>query len=182
MRNCFPKRPSGAPLHTLSKFYDVPIGLITPPPYFEAVNGFIFGRRRVAVARYRMICLVLLNSHLFPLPCWAGSAVPREKIDLSVIILASLLVYPMLGCRHCLLRHSNISRFYQVEGTYSYISTCEHLLVGGHYLLFLALSIKVVLQGHLFVDHFYFYFLFYYRFWPYYQILEVSIQHCNGCC
>ena len=21
----------------------------------------------------------------------------------------------------------------------------------------------------------------YYRFWPYYQILEVSIEHCNGC-
>ena len=39
-----------------------------------------------------MICLVLVNSHLFPLPCGAGSAVPREGFDLSVIILASLLV------------------------------------------------------------------------------------------
>ena len=56
------------------------------------------------VARYRMICLVLVNSHLFPLPCGAGSAVPREGFDLSVIILASLLVFPMLGCRHSLLR------------------------------------------------------------------------------
>ena len=45
----------------------------------------------MAVARYRMICLVLVNSHLFPLPCGAGSAVPREGFDLSVIILASLL-------------------------------------------------------------------------------------------
>ena len=62
------------------------------------------GRLRVAVARYRMICLVLVNSHLFPLPCGAGSAVPREGFDLSVIILASLLVFPMLGCRHSLLR------------------------------------------------------------------------------
>ena len=34
----------------------------------------------------------------------AGSAVPREGFDLSVIILASLLVFPMLGCRHSLLR------------------------------------------------------------------------------
>ena len=51
-----------------------------------------------------MICLVLVNSHLFPLPCGAGSAVPREGFDLSVIILASLLVFPMLGCRHSLLR------------------------------------------------------------------------------
>ena len=33
-----------------------------------------------------------------------GSAVPREGFDLSVIILASLLVFPMLGCRHFLLR------------------------------------------------------------------------------
>ena len=58
----------------------------------------------MAVARYRMICLVLVNSHLFPLQCGAGSAVPREGFDLSVIILASLLVFPMLGCRHSLLR------------------------------------------------------------------------------
>ena len=33
MRNYFPKRPSGAPLHTLSKLYDVPIGF-EPPPLF----------------------------------------------------------------------------------------------------------------------------------------------------
>ena len=108
----------------------------------------------VAVARYRMICLVLFNSHLFPLPCGAGSAVPREGFDLSVIILASLLVCRMLGCPHSLLLPSNISRFYQVECTFLNISTCEHLPIGGHYLVFLTLSIKVVLQGHLFVDHF----------------------------
>ena len=57
MRNCFPKRPSGAPLHTLSKLYDVPVGFVTPP-YFEAEYCIFCGRRRVAVARYRMICLV----------------------------------------------------------------------------------------------------------------------------
>ena len=32
MRNYFPERPSGAPLHTLSKLYDVPVGFVTPPP------------------------------------------------------------------------------------------------------------------------------------------------------
>ena len=58
----------------------------------------------MAVARYRMICHVLVNSHLFPLPCGTGSAVSREGFDLRVIILASLLVFPMLGCRHSLLR------------------------------------------------------------------------------
>ena len=54
--SCF-KRPSDAPLHTLSKLSDVPVGFVAPP-YFEAVYCFICGRRRVAVARYRMICLV----------------------------------------------------------------------------------------------------------------------------
>ena len=54
-------RPSGAPLHTLSKLYDVPVGFVHPPPlFFEAVYCFICGRRRVAVARYRIICLILL--------------------------------------------------------------------------------------------------------------------------
>ena len=28
----FPKRPSGAPYHTLSKLYDVPVGFEPPPP------------------------------------------------------------------------------------------------------------------------------------------------------
>ena len=46
------------PLHTLSKLYDVPVSF-APPPYFDAVYCFICCRRRVALARYRMICLVL---------------------------------------------------------------------------------------------------------------------------
>ena len=45
--------------------------------------------------------------YLFPLPCATGSAVPRE----GVIILASLLVFPMLGCRPSLLQNCNISSF-----------------------------------------------------------------------
>ena len=56
-----------------------------------------------------------------------------------------------------LFGHCSFNRMlstYQVECTFSNISTCEHLPVGGHYLVFLALSIEVVLQGHLFVDHF----------------------------
>ena len=63
MRNYFPKRPSGAPLHTLSKLYDVPVGFVTPPSYFEAEYCLFGGRRRVAVARYRMICLVLAQTN-----------------------------------------------------------------------------------------------------------------------
>ena len=48
MRNYFPKRPSGAPLHTLSKLYDVPVGFVTPPPilrlniaYFAVAEGWL---------------------------------------------------------------------------------------------------------------------------------------------
>ena len=79
----------------------------------------------VAVARYRMICLVLVNSHLFPLPCGAGSAVPREGFDLSVIILASLLVFSDVGLPSLFVTaQSNISCFCQVECTFSNISTC----------------------------------------------------------
>ena len=62
MRNYFQKRTSGAPLHTLSKLYDVPVGFVfLPGTSFEAVYCYICGRRRVAVARYRMICLVLIK-------------------------------------------------------------------------------------------------------------------------
>ena len=44
MRNYSPKRQSVAPLHTLSKLYDVPVGF-KPLPYFKAVYFFIYGRR-----------------------------------------------------------------------------------------------------------------------------------------
>ena len=47
--------------HTLSKLYDVPVGFVTPP-YFEAIYCLFCGRQRVAVARYRMICVVLSTS------------------------------------------------------------------------------------------------------------------------
>ena len=58
MRNNCPKWPSGALFNTLSKLYDVPVGFV--PSSFEAVYCFICGRQRVAVARYRMICLVFV--------------------------------------------------------------------------------------------------------------------------
>ena len=56
MRNYFPKRTSGAALHTLSKVYVAPIGFVSPS--FEAVYCYISGLRLVAAARYRVICLV----------------------------------------------------------------------------------------------------------------------------
>ena len=63
MRNYFPKRTSGAPLHTLSKLYDVPDGFVSSL-FLEVVYCYICGRRRVAVARYRMICLVLVSVNI----------------------------------------------------------------------------------------------------------------------
>ena len=41
-----------------------------PPPYFEAAYCFFCGHRRVVVARYRMICFVLIasNQNLLYLP------------------------------------------------------------------------------------------------------------------
>ena len=47
MRNYFPKRPSGAPLYTLSKLYDVPVGFVLPPilrlniAYFAVAEGWL---------------------------------------------------------------------------------------------------------------------------------------------
>ena len=58
MRNYFTKRSLGALLYTLSNLYDVPVGFVIRP-FFEAVYRFISGPRRVDVAQYRMICLVL---------------------------------------------------------------------------------------------------------------------------
>ena len=65
----------------------------------------------------KMDHIEIQSSHLelqyaFPLPCGAGSTVSREGFNLSVIILASLFVCPMLGCRHSLLRLSNNSKFF----------------------------------------------------------------------
>ena len=57
------QRPLGAALHIFPKLYDVPVGFLPPPPpHFEVVYSFICGCRRVAVARYRMICLALVHS------------------------------------------------------------------------------------------------------------------------
>ena len=48
MRDYFPKRPSGAPLHILSKLYDVPVGFVPPPlilmlniAYFAVAEGWL---------------------------------------------------------------------------------------------------------------------------------------------
>ena len=81
------------------------------------------------------------------MPCGAGSTVQGLTLILSVIILASLLVLSMLGCRHSLLLYSSISRFPLVVCTFLNIPTYAHLQV----LVLLAFTFRyrVVLQGHL---------------------------------
>ena len=50
MRNYFPKRTSGASLHTLSKLYDVPVGVVTPSPLL---------RQRIAIFAVAEVWLLL---------------------------------------------------------------------------------------------------------------------------
>ena len=57
----------------------------------------IYGRRRYIKIIYRRWGMMGTEYK-------TGNAVPREGFDLSVIILASLLVFAMLGCHHSLLR------------------------------------------------------------------------------
>ena len=40
IRNYFPKRTSGAPLHTLSKLYDVPVGFVSSPLLRQCIASF----------------------------------------------------------------------------------------------------------------------------------------------
>ena len=64
MRNYIPKRTSGEPLHTSSKLYDVHVGFVL---YYN-----ICGRRKVAVARNRILRLVLLTE-TYTQPSQAGN-------------------------------------------------------------------------------------------------------------
>ena len=56
MRNYFPKRPSGAPLHYMSKFKVIPlVGILFP---FVQVTCIICGHQRVVFIRHWIICIV----------------------------------------------------------------------------------------------------------------------------
>ena len=67
-KNCFAKRPSGAPPRTLSKLNDISVGFVSSSS-FETVCCFICGLRRVAVVRYRTICLVLVCASSMKIQC-----------------------------------------------------------------------------------------------------------------
>ena len=69
---------SGAPLHTLSTLYDVPVGFASPS--FEPMYCYICGRRRLAVAGYRMICLVLSDIGFMAYPSYNMSTNRGTKL------------------------------------------------------------------------------------------------------
>ena len=67
----FTKRPSGGPLHTLPKIYDVPFGFCpltltfgSIVLYLRSPNGCC-GRRRVVVTRHYMICRDIVISYMY---------------------------------------------------------------------------------------------------------------------
>ena len=89
MRNNFPKRPSGTPLHILSKLYNVPIDVVNHLS-FEAV--YFCGRRRMAVTQYRIICLFLeieLKS-IFQSDCYVYRASLRPSDRRKMFIMGGV--------------------------------------------------------------------------------------------
>ena len=76
---------AGAPLHTYSKLYDVPVGFVAPS-HPRKVYCFICGHRRVFVDRYRMICLVLYTYVIYDVrwnPMNFGSQGYRSRSTLA---------------------------------------------------------------------------------------------------
>ena len=112
----FSERAPGAPLHTLSKLYDFPVGFV--PPSFEAVYCYICGRRRVGVARY--LCLVLVNSNLFPLPCGAGIIARLSDVGLPSLFLWHLQYFIIFASRMHIFKHSYLCTFVS-RGTFQLI-------------------------------------------------------------
>ena len=78
MRYYFSKRSSDATLQTLSKLYDVPVGFVPPPLIFKAMYCFMCGRRRMTVARYRMICLLVKGPPQPPVDVEVDCAEPEQ--------------------------------------------------------------------------------------------------------
>ena len=82
---------------------------------------------------------------------------PKTQLYTNIRYYSPLIVFPMMDCRHFLLRHSKISRFTQVECKFSNIPTSAQLSVGCIALLVLVFTFRhrVVLQRHLlFIAHF----------------------------
>ena len=108
----------GAPLHTLSKLYDVPVNFVALPS-FGAVYCFICGRRRVAVAQYRMIYLVPVNSPLFPLTC-----VPAKGLTYCIIARLSDVCWAAVLCCGIAIFQGFLKRNAHLQ-TFLLVYTCQ---------------------------------------------------------
>ena len=75
-----------APIHSLSTLYMIfSLVLKQPPPPIEAVYCFICVRRRVAVARYQMISLVLASESFLSSRTSASSSSTINKVAKSTV-------------------------------------------------------------------------------------------------
>ena len=100
-------------IHTLSKSYDVPVGIVDPHPAFLQCTGtycFFCGSRNVVVARYGMICLVLLHPEVIP-----KTGISRIHVFILFSLIAAShasvfipLVYPWLLSKKNFLVHHHI--------------------------------------------------------------------------
>ena len=83
--------------------------VLYPPPYFEAEYCKLCGRRRVAVARYRMICLVLHIRCIRIRSKWQMNIINYELT--GIIIVFSIFLRTASFCCHddCALFENNYS-------------------------------------------------------------------------
>ena len=124
LRNYFPKRPSGALLHTLSKLYDVPVGFVTPPPFW----GWVLLILRSPKGGCCSISVDLSCSckfTLIPFAMWSRWCGSPRGVWLKCYYSCIIACFSDVGLPSLFFTAlSNISCFYQVECTISNISTC----------------------------------------------------------
>ena len=82
------------------KLYDVPVGIVTPPPSFEAVYCFICDHWRVAVDIWWLVLFVIKSSHQIELHCCKSQHIATYRaffltiqnlwcVDCSIIVDAN---------------------------------------------------------------------------------------------
>ena len=109
--------------------------LIQSPSMVETNQIFVIVELFHPTSGKTLISLCITNA-MCQIACGDDSSVPREGFILSVIISASLFVYRMFGCRHSLLRLSNISCFLKWNAhlrIFLLVNTCQS---GGYCLVF----------------------------------------------
>ena len=101
IRNYYPKRTSGAPLHTLSKLYDVPVGIIPLPllrqcmAIFAVAEGWLLLDNRWSVLFLGIIdCF---RSFSYTLHTFSLYSVYRHEMPLRVFLLPVYVLMRVIG-------------------------------------------------------------------------------------